>query len=109
MKTFEITGYGSTNSDQCSSYNINVSSNVTVEEVIKEILSAKGEWGTITVILRNLNLKNEYSIEYKNGIILPMSEYDKGKWHILQQFNVKSMRGYGGWSSSDYWLEVEIG
>lgn len=108
MKTFQIIGHGPINCDHCSSYQIKVSPNVTVEEVIKDILTIKGEWGEIIVVFKNLNIEKEYEIKYKDGKILPMSEYDKDKWNILQQFIVKSMRGYGGWSSSSYWLEVEI-
>ena len=108
MKSFEITGYGNTGGDQCRAYFIDVSPNVSVEDVIKDILSVKGEWGSVFVILKQLNSKTEYKIDYKNGETLPMSDYDKGMWHILQQFTVQSMRGYGGWSASDYWLEVEM-
>jgi len=108
MESFKITGYGSAGGDQCSAYLIDVSQGATVEDVIKDILSVKGEWGNIVVELWKLNCKTEYKIEYKHGEILPMSEYDKGKWHILQQLTVQSVRGYGGWSRSDYWIRVEI-
>jgi len=108
MKSFKITGYGNTGGDQCRAYFIDVSQDSTVGDVIKDILSAKSEWGDIVVELWKLNCKTEYKIEYKHGEILPMSEYDRGKWHILQQFTVHSVRGYGGWSCSTYWIKVEI-
>ena len=107
MKSFEIINYGNCGSDQCCAYEIEVSPNVTVKDVVKDIISNKHERGNIIVILTYINHKDEYKIKYDNGKIEDLNEYQKGIWHILQFFTVKSMRGYGGWGSSNYWLEIE--
>lgn len=44
MKTFEIIEYGKTRSDETREYKIQVTENVTVKDVINDIISNKNEW-----------------------------------------------------------------
>jgi len=108
MNSFEITGYGPINGDQCSAYFINVSPSATVGDVIDDILSDKNEWGFIRIERKNWR-NNDHKIEYKYGELLKdtMSGEEKYFWNNLLDWKVVSMRGYGGWSASDYWLTIQ--
>lgn len=108
MNSFEITEYGTCGGDQCSPYYIKVSPSATVRSVIKDILSNKNECGSIRIERKSLK-DNDHAIEYKYGKLLKdkMSEEEKYFWDNLSNWRVVSMRGYGGWSCSDYWLTIQ--
>ena len=106
--SFNITGHGPTGGDQCSEYFIDVSPSATVVNVIDDILSNKNEWGDIRIERGSLR-KNDHKFEYKYGKLLKdnMSEEEKYFWNNLLDWKVVAMRGYGGWSCSDYWLTIQ--
>ena len=105
---FNIREHGPINGDQCSEYFIDVPPSATVGNVIMDILSNKNEWGSI-YIERESWKNNDHKIEYKYGELLKdkMSEEEKYFWNNLLDWKVVSMRGYGGWSCSDYWLTIQ--
>lgn len=106
--TFTIRGYGPSGGDQCSEYFIDVVPSATVGSVIEDILSNKGEWGSIR-IKRESWRDNEHKIEYKYGKLLKdnVSQEEQYFWNNLMDWKVVAMRGYGGWSCSDYWLTIQ--
>lgn len=106
--SFNITGYGPTGGDQCSTYYIDVVPSATVRSVIEDILSNQGEWGDIRIERENWR-DNDHKFEYKHGKLLKdgMSEEEKYFWNNLLDWKVIAMRGYGGWSNSDYWLTIQ--
>ena len=106
--SFNITGYGPTGGDQCSTYYIDVVPSATVRRVIEDILSNQGEWGDIRIERENWR-DNDHKFEYKHGKLLKdgMSEEEKYFWNNLLDWKVIAMRGYGGWSNSDYWLTIQ--
>lgn len=108
MSSFEITEYGLCGGDQCSPYYIEVSPSATVRSVIKDILSNKNEWGSIRIERKSLR-DNDHEIEYKYGKLLKdtISEEEKYFWNNILDWKVVNMRGYGGWSASDYWLTIQ--
>lgn len=107
MSSFKITEYGSCGGDQCSPYYIEVSPSATVRSVIKDILSNKNELGSIRIEWKRRD--NDHEIEYKYGKLLKdtMSEEEKYFWNNISDWKVIAMRGYGGWSCSDYWLTIQ--
>jgi len=108
MNSFKITGYGPVGGDQCSAYYVEVSPSATVRSVIENILSNKGEWGAIRIERENWR-DNDHKVEYKYGELIKndMTEDEKYFWNNLLDWKVVSMRGYGGWSCSDYWLTIQ--
>lgn len=52
---------------------------------------------------------NDHKIEYKYGKLLKdaISEEEKYFWNSISDWRVVSMREYGGWSASDYWLTIQ--
>ena len=114
MKSFEITGHGPVGGDETSEYFIKVNENATVESVINDILSNKGEWGRIGLKPnKNADIRERiygsHSFEYRYGEILTdkMSEDEKDFWYGIYNRKVIGMTGSGGWSLSDYQLEIE--
>ena len=114
MNSFEIVDTD-TNFDSTITYTIEVSQYATVKEVIKDVISNKfkdiigvNEFGTITVIVKNINHRDEYEIKYKNGEIEKLDNYTRGIFHILQLFKIKCMEGRGCWGNNNWKLEIEI-
>ena len=108
MNSFKIRGHGPVGGDQCSAYFIKVTPGVTVKDVIDDILSNKSEWGSIEIERKNWRDKG-HKIEYKHGELLKddLSAEEKYFWNCLLDWEVVGMRGYGGWSCSDYWLTIQ--
>ena len=64
--------------------------------------------GSIRIELKRLR-DNNHEIEYKYGKLLKdtISEEEKYFWNNILDCKVISMRGYVGWSASDYWLTIQ--
>lgn len=103
-KCFEIIEYGKTRSDETCEYKIQVAENVTVKDVITNIISNKNEWGRIGIKDDNHPFFGKYPISYKNGKFVDIDEKAQEYWNIIKDCKVVAMKGDGGWSCSDYQL-----
>lgn len=81
--------------DECAGYSVSLSRECTLRELIDEVLTYKGEWGTIHV-------KNspEAHIKYSHGRI----EQDDTRY---DSYIVTDVRANGGWSSMSYYVKVQ--
>lgn len=105
MKTFEITGYGEDYSDQTKEYIIKLYPNNTVRDVVQDILSNRYEWGYIELKLGDWREQYRNRLEYGRGVIINLDKITY--WRDKLDKKVINMTGDGGWSRSDYRLEIE--
>ena len=105
MKTFEITGYGKDYGDQTREYIIKVNPDNTVRDVIQDILSNQNEWGYIELKLSDWRESSKNRLEYGKGVIINLDKVTY--WRDKLDKKVINMKGNGGWSRSDYQLEIE--
>ena len=136
MNSFKIISYSEPYGDETRDYNIQVSENATVGDVIKDIVSNKSEWGYIG--LKSDNPKDVFgahAFEYEHGEIYKHEEkenkpididednfdihtsptdftqdkhelYDEEFWNSISDRKVISMTGSGGWTRIDYLIEI---
>lgn len=107
MKSFEIIEYGKTRSDETCKYTIKIAENVTVEQIIKDILSNKNEWGRIGIKDNNFPFFGKYSISYGYGKIVETEKEIIEYWNSIKNRKVINMEGDGGWNCSDYQIVLE--
>ena len=64
--------------------------------------------GSIRIERKSLR-NNDHEIKYKYGKLLKdtIGEEEQYFWDNLLDWKVVNMRGYGGWSCSDYWLTIQ--
>lgn len=103
-KSFEIIEYGKTRSDETREYKIQVAENVTVKDVIDDIVSNKNEWGKIGIKDDNYPFFGKCPISYRHGEFVDIDEKEKEYWNSIKDCKVVAMKGDGGWSCSDYQL-----
>lgn len=79
--------------DETAGYEVVLDKEYTVDELFKQIVSRKSDWGYFTI-------KGSISSEYKWGsIIVDIIKEDSVK-------KVSSVSASGGWSRMDYVIEV---
>ena len=105
MKTFEITGYGPTHSDETREYIIKLYPNNTVRDVVQDIISNQYEWGYIGIKDEENPWFGKYPLEYGRGLVINIDEVTN--WKDKLDKKVIGIKGDGGWSRSDYQLEIE--
>lgn len=109
-KAFELIGYGKQVSDCTSEYILKLDNDVFVRNVIRQILSNETEWGYIGI---KTNINNEgygaHHFEYRYGKIKEetMSENEKYFWKSIEHYKVIGITGSGGWTRSDYQIEIQ--
>ena len=105
MKTFEITGYGKDYGDQTREYIIKLYPNNTVRNVIQDIISNPREWGYIELKLGDWKERYYNRLEYGHSVVINLDKVTY--WKDKLDKKVISITGSGGWSRSDYQLEIE--
>lgn len=100
---FSLTQIGPTSSDCTARYLVTLYGDYTLQEFINEVLSNKGEWGTISIAKRGCLWYNYPSFSYRYGEIrsrptLPEEVYS---------YKIKDVRANGGWSNMDYTIQLE--
>lgn len=108
-KAFEIIGYGKTGSDCTSEYILKLDEMALVRDVIKQILENKREWGYIGIKSIKDDNFGLHAFEYKYGNIQKesMSDNEKYFWRCIENYQVISIEGSGGWTRSDYKIEIQ--
>ena len=93
--------YGQSHSDDTCDYIVTISNPMTLGEFIDEWIQDKGEWGYFFVLNGKSFLEAE-KCEYRYGAIIgePFPN------DILEK-EIKSVRGNGGWSRSDFFFDLQ--
>lgn len=92
--------YGSTGGDETRPYYIHFKRNFTVKEFLDRVLNLK-EWGYVTVRLPG----TKYS-DYLDRLEYRWDEIITGDLSKYYDKEIKYASGGGGWSRSDYDLEL---
>lgn len=117
---FNLKYKSGTHGDACTSYTLDIMTEVTLEKFILSVISNKLELGCIRVHYLNTNMENfncatidekyssHFDIKYEHGHIIHITDkslYNKYKDTVLTN-NIHNYAN-GGWSRMNYWIRIE--
>ena len=87
--------------DASSAYRITLQRTFTVKELVERVLNELGEWGKIEVVLPDRT--TVAWLKYSHGDITNESS----NFASYYDHTIESVFGYGGWSHSNFYIEVK--
>lgn len=87
--------------DASSAYRITLQRTFTVKEFVERVLNELGEWGKIEVVLPDRT--TVAWLKYSHGDITNESS----NFASYYDHTIESVFGYGGWSHSNFYIEVK--
>ena len=87
--------------DASSAYQITLQRTFTVKEFVERVLNELGEWGKIEVVLPDRT--TVAWLKYSHGDITNESS----NFANYYDHTIESVFGYGGWSHSNFYIEVK--
>lgn len=89
--------------DACSSYDVQLDKEYTVQEFVEEVLKTKpGEWGPITIVtdLKHTTTSKVDECEYKHGKVT--RDFAQTGSRAMK---ISEVKAHGGWSLMYYFIK----